>query len=321
MTCSSLLMGFVKRTFKDSHASLVEKLVERAHILESNFANERLTALRNVDPGERMAIGDIFIAPPPDYQAPGHVSTSHRDSPQPSPLPLDPTQTRPAELYFPPAHATHSRPRSDPIASPGFSSASTAVSETDRPPTPPKDTTSPLKFAFVDQTATAPSSAPASNNYLLPSTTYNSNISSTTHGGGLSTPGLIDRPISLYPGGPQTAHRRNQSSVSVYPPHVSYTPEERSILFAFSNESPFDTHSNSESARSSNQNLLDEIDDAIDQVFAYGATPREGKKGQDLVLLPSTTYNPKQHARKDSVMPASNDWSLKDLPPLPMETR
>jgi hypothetical protein len=68
MTCSSLLMGFVKRTFKDSHASLVEKLVEKAHLLESNFANERLRALRSVEPGERMAIGNIFIAPPPDYR-------------------------------------------------------------------------------------------------------------------------------------------------------------------------------------------------------------------------------------------------------------
>ncbi|KAF3002899.1 hypothetical protein E8E13_001736 [Curvularia kusanoi] len=68
MTCSKLLMGFVKKTFKDSHSHLVEKLVERAHILESNLANQRLKALRSVDPKDRMGHGNIFIAPPPDYQ-------------------------------------------------------------------------------------------------------------------------------------------------------------------------------------------------------------------------------------------------------------
>ena len=333
MTCSSLLIGFVKRTFKDSHASLVEKLVERAHILESNFANERLQALRNVDPGERMAIGDIFIAPPPDYQAPEHTSPRSQSPSQSSPLPphndssapavsqLHRTQTQPA--FSPSALAAHSRSLSDPISSPGFSSASTAVSETDRPTTPPKDTASPtpLKFAYIDQTGPISSSAPAPNTYLLPATTYNSNPPiTTTHDGGLSAQN--DRPISLYPGGPAHSHQRNESNVSVYPPRVSYTPEERPISFAFPNESPFDTHSNSESARSSNQNLLDEIDDAIDQVFSYGVPKKVEEKEQELVLLPSTTYEPRrvqQHMRKDSVVPYSGH--SKELPPLPLEAR
>ncbi|KAF2878446.1 hypothetical protein BDV95DRAFT_533851 [Massariosphaeria phaeospora] len=69
MKCNIMMISFVKKTFKDSHAKLVDRLVEKAHILESNVANERLKALRNVDPGERMGHGDIFIAPPPGYQA------------------------------------------------------------------------------------------------------------------------------------------------------------------------------------------------------------------------------------------------------------
>ncbi|KAF2826463.1 hypothetical protein CC86DRAFT_30155 [Ophiobolus disseminans] len=333
MTCSSLLMSFVKRTFKDSHASLVEKLVERAHILESNFANERLQALRNVDPGERMAIGDIFIAPPPDYQPSSDASPSNQESRQlsslphhqnpsaPTQSPLYRTQTQPSELYSPPTHTTHSRSISDSIASPGFSSASTAVSESDRLSTPPKDITSPtpFKFAYVEQNTPISSSAPASSTYLLPATTYNHRTPATAQN--LGAPAQVDRLISLYPGGAHHSHQRNQSDYSVYPPRVSYTPEERPISFAFPNESPFDTHSNSESARSSNQNLLDEIDDAIDQVFSYGA-PKEKRgnefqKEQELVLLPSTKYDPRQHVRKDSVVPYSG--LSKELPPLPLD--
>ncbi|KAF2789598.1 hypothetical protein K505DRAFT_341146 [Melanomma pulvis-pyrius CBS 109.77] len=75
MKCNIMMMSFVKKTFKDSHAKLVDRLVEKAHIIESNMANERLKALREVSPGERMGHGDIFIAPPPGYQPdPAHMS-------------------------------------------------------------------------------------------------------------------------------------------------------------------------------------------------------------------------------------------------------
>ncbi|KAF2711017.1 hypothetical protein K504DRAFT_454033 [Pleomassaria siparia CBS 279.74] len=75
MKCNIMMMSFVKKTFKESHAKLVEHLVEKAHMIESSVANERLKALREVDPGERMGHGDIFIAPPPGYQPdPAHLS-------------------------------------------------------------------------------------------------------------------------------------------------------------------------------------------------------------------------------------------------------
>lgn len=67
MKCNIMMISFVKKTFKDSHSKMVDRLVERAHILESQQANERLNALRNVAPGERMGHGSIFIAPPPGY--------------------------------------------------------------------------------------------------------------------------------------------------------------------------------------------------------------------------------------------------------------
>jgi hypothetical protein len=304
-------MGFVKRTFKDSHASLVEKLVERAHLLESNFANQRLRALRTVEPGERMAIGDIFIAPPPDYLAPmapdyrpwGYMSpypetpsepsVSPRfegfSAPRPSPLHRTNTTTHLSPRYSPPAHSNHSRSHSDPVTSPGFSSSSTLVSESDRPATPPKD--NPLKI-----TGAPSSSAPKSSLFLLPATTY---------GGGLSA-----HPVALKPSG---GHARKESNLSLFPPRISYTPEERPISFTFTNESPFDTRSRTGSLANPNANLLDEIDDAIDQVFLY-TVPSHSSAGDRSpsnnvvvkkvpqsakeVLLPATTYG---RARADTL--------------------
>jgi hypothetical protein len=287
-------MGFVKRTFKDSHASLVEKLVEKAHLLESNFANERLRALRNVEPGERMAIGDIFIAPPPDYRPWGYLSpypqspSDPAQSPRqqislepalsprysaPTPSPLYQNQNQLSPYYSPPAHSSHSRSRSDPMPSPGFSSASTLVSESDRPATPPKDT-APLKFAMIPQPS---SSAPEPNMYLLPATTYQADIA-------------------------KRGHIRLDSNVSsVLPPRISYSPEERPISFTIpfdtrsSSSSRFDTSSNSESS-SEPSNLLDEIDDAIDQVFLYSVQSHRSYDDDDAqdagkeVVLSTKTY-------------------------------
>lgn len=68
MKCNIMMMGFVKKTFKESHAKLVDRLVEKAHILESEAANKRLQMLKNLAPGERSGHGSIFIAPPPGYQ-------------------------------------------------------------------------------------------------------------------------------------------------------------------------------------------------------------------------------------------------------------
>lgn len=92
MKCNIMMLSFVKKTFKESHSKLVDRLVEKAHIIEAKIANERLNGLKTVDPGERMGHGDIFIAPPPDYQPPQaqHMSmysngSGSGHSPLPSP--------------------------------------------------------------------------------------------------------------------------------------------------------------------------------------------------------------------------------------------
>jgi hypothetical protein len=259
-----------------------------------------------------MAIGDIFIAPPPDYLAPmapdyrpwGYMSPYPESPSEPSvsprfegfsaprPSPLHRTNTQTSHLsprYSPPAHSNHSRSHSDPVTSPGFSSSSTLVSESDRPATPPKD--NPLKI--ISQPS---SSALEPSLFLLPATTYN---------GGLSA-----HPVASKPGG---SHARKESNLSLFPPRISYTPEERPISFTFTNESPFDTRSRTGSLANPNANLLDEIDDAIDQVFLY-TVPSHSSAGNRSpsnnvvvkkvpqsakeVLLPATTYG---RARADTL--------------------
>lgn len=275
MTCSSLLLSFVKRTFKDSHGKLVDKLVERAHILESDFANQRLQALRNVDPGERMGHGDIFIAPPPDYQ----LSPSHH-------------------LQVPsPRYVSHSRSQSDPVLSPGFSSSSTL---NDQNESPSRQADRPMSFTFVREEKEVSSSAPEQGSFLLPATTYD---------GGLST--RRERPTSLYPGSPYDKHSetlmsermisllpisprtpyhpsQGEQEPSAHAPRISYTPEERpiSFTFPFDPKQPFDRKSTSETSQSDQQNLLDDIDDAIDE-FMYTLPSTTYKN-----TLPATTYSP-----------------------------
>ncbi|KAF2688595.1 hypothetical protein K458DRAFT_475320 [Lentithecium fluviatile CBS 122367] len=79
MKCNIMMMGFVKKTFKESHAKLVDRLVEKAHILESEAANARLKMLKEVAPGERMGHGSIFIAPPPGYTPMEHPQQGHEN--------------------------------------------------------------------------------------------------------------------------------------------------------------------------------------------------------------------------------------------------
>jgi hypothetical protein len=326
MTCSSLLLSFVKRTFKDSHGKLVDKLVERAHILESNFANERLQALRNVAPGERMGHGNIFIAPPPDYDY------------QPSPTYL---QT-PA-----PRFVSHSRSQSDPVLSPGFSSSSTlndpedsALNQKDRP----------MSFTFVHEEKEVSSSAPEQVSFLLPSTTYDGGLSRQRKRSASLYPDsspdqdleriYAERMISLLPLSPT---RVAQDSTPDHAPRVSYTPEQRpiSFTFPFDPKNPFDRKSTSETSRSDQQNLLDDIDDAIDEFMytlpatTYKTLPATTYSPEPTTeptlssatytpeptlssatytpepILSSATYDPR-HERKDSVMPSQ---SYPDEPP------
>ncbi|KZM26673.1 uncharacterized protein EKO05_0008788 [Ascochyta rabiei] len=280
MTCSKLLLGFVKKTFKDSHSRLVEKLVERAHILESNFANERLKALRHVEPRERMAHGDIFIAPPPDYQfAP------------------PPYQAQASPRFFP-------RLRSqsvNPIPTLGLSQSSSF-----------NERSASVSSAPAQQNRLSPSQSALHSNgpeqsvYLLPATTYD---------GGLSA--SFNRPISLYPG--RASHAPSIRVASLYyetmvdetgsdeetdeeaepisthtvsPPRI---PEARPISFNFA----FNQISPGPLTPISNEELLADIDAAIDESYIYSLpntrydalpTPNYLHAASQITTLPATTY-------------------------------
>ena len=119
MKCNIMMMGFVKKTFKESHAKMVDRLVEKAHILESREANERLTQLKNVAPGERMGHGSIFIAPPPGYAE----KPAYDDKPLPQ---------RPRESTYSDGSVRSQEP------SPGFSQASTLTSQSEFPQKSPQ---------------------------------------------------------------------------------------------------------------------------------------------------------------------------------------
>ncbi|KAI8943742.1 hypothetical protein NX059_001722 [Plenodomus lindquistii] len=330
MTCSSLLLAFVRKTFKDSHARLVEKLVERAHILESNFANERLQALRNVDPGERMGHGDIFIAPPPDYEC------STRES--------NTTSLR---------YVAHLRSHSDPVLSPGFSSSSTLY---EKNYSPSKGEDRPISLRFILEEKATSSSAPEQSSFLLPQTSYADDIAKRPRRTSLSPNFQTERIISLLPLTPNPAHQvlhlGPESTSSSEPedqhssdslPRLSYDPEYRpiSLTFSFDPRSPFDKRSTSESKHSLQKDLLEDIDDAIDEVFKFTSpipattaqvvkaktcdilpatkfespTLLPATKFEPTEMLPKTTYTP-QRERKDSVIPL-HEYADKELPALP----
>lgn len=118
MKCNIMMMGFVKKTFKDSHSTMVDRLVEKAHVLESREANERLNALKNLAPNERMGHGSIFIAPPPGYGGEQRVY-NYDDKPLP----------QPRESIHSDGSAT---------SSPGLSQASTLTSNSEYPQKSPQ---------------------------------------------------------------------------------------------------------------------------------------------------------------------------------------
>lgn len=289
MTCSSLLLSFVKKTFKDSHSHLVEKLVEKAHILESNFANERLQALRNVEPRERMGHGDIFIAPPPDYQA------------------APPPYRAQASPRFQPHFRSQS---ASPIMDTGLSQSSSTGPSASVSSLPAQQDRPSSSLAFRPEMA----STLEQNLYLLPATTYDGGLSSS-----------FNRPVSLYPGTP--SHPASNRTVSLYyettvdeqpsdsesdeepelvsthvvrPPRI---PEVRPISFNFA----FDQKSPGPKTPISNEDLLADIDAAIDESYIYiwpdtrydtlptphalhVASQDERLSDATLELLPTTTY-------------------------------
>lgn len=302
MTCSSLLLSFVKKTFKDSHSQLVEKLVERAHILESNLANERLKALRNVAPRERMDHGDIFIAPPPDY--PGQFA--------PPPYRAQPS----------PRFQLHARSQSaSPVLTPRLAQYSLndrSASVSSLPAQQDRRSSSPALSPKA-------SSAPEQSLYMLPATTYDGGLSSNLH-----------RPVSLYPGAPSNPASNRVASVyyetlvdeqpsddesdeesGPVPSHIvspPYIPEVRPISFDFA----FDQRSPGPKTPISNADLLADIDAAIDESYIYissdtrydnlptpnalqVASNMDTVSAADLELLPATTYTASPTALIDTL--------------------
>lgn len=286
MTCSKLLMGFVKRTFKDSHSQLVDKLVEHAHILESNAANERLQALRNVAPRERMGHGDIFIAPPPDY---------HFDKFGPPPY----------KPQASPRFATHLRSQSaSPVLTPSLSRSSSVTERSASVASLPAQSDRPSSAHSLPSPKAA--SIPEQSLFLLPATTYNGGLSST-----------FNRPISLYPGSTSGPESNRVVSVIyetmldeepsedesddelmpasnhiVSPPSI---PEVRPISFnlVFGQRSP------GPKTPISNEDLLADIDAAIDDSYIYSSpdTPNDAlpipnalQAAGNFDTLPATTY-------------------------------
>lgn len=286
MTCSKLLMGFVKRTFKDSHSQLVEKLVERAHVLESNAANQRLQALRNVEPRERMGHGDIFIAPPPDYQ-------------------FNKFAPSPYKAQFPPRLSSHSRSHSaHPILTPGLSQSSSITERSASVSSLPAQSDRPSSSR--SELSRKAASAPEQSLYRLPATTYN--------GGLLSS---LNRPITLYPG--SIVHSPSNCVASVYyetmvdegtsddesdnepksaNSHVIsplYIPEVRPVSLNFA----FDQRSPGPRTPVSNADLLADIDSAIDDSYSYSSpetrydalpAPKMLQAIDRIDTLPATTY-------------------------------
>ncbi|CBX97075.1 predicted protein [Plenodomus lingam JN3] len=294
--------------------SLVEKLVERAHILESNFANERLQALRNVDPGERMGHGDIFIAPPPDYEGSDEESDT-----------------------ISPGCISHLRCHSDPVLSPGFSSSSTLYDQNVNEPSETKDEDRSDFSRRVLEEKSISTSAPEPHSILLPAKSYEDDIAKQPRPALLCPNLQTERIISLLPLSPRSPRDSLDSPVQHALDSAHYLPydaQDRPISFTFSFDprSPFDKRSTSESPHSSQQHLLDDIDNAIDEVFQYTSPPPattaeivQAKKCDILLatkfdqsqdVLPQTTYAPKRK-RKDSVVPL-HEYVDKELPALPL---
>ncbi|XTI90008.1 hypothetical protein V2W45_617356 [Cenococcum geophilum] len=91
MKCNVMMLSFVKKTFKDAHSKLVDRLVEKTHLLEAKAANERLGAR---SPSLMPASPGMFPGSPAPHSASpafqhlsvySNASSGHTDSPLASP--------------------------------------------------------------------------------------------------------------------------------------------------------------------------------------------------------------------------------------------
>jgi hypothetical protein len=175
--CNIMMMSFVKKTFKESHSKLVERLVEKAHLIESENANERLRALREVGPKERMGHGDIFIAPPPGYELQPDMNGQH------------------ISIYSNKSESSASTaPNSMNEHSPGLSQSSTATGLSTHPSSPPyhavnyprEDQHASISIQYQDefeayQRERSESAATLPSLSFLPSTTYDPSCTKPQH--------------------------------------------------------------------------------------------------------------------------------------------
>jgi hypothetical protein len=85
MKCNVLMTNFVKKTLKKAHATLVERLVEKAHILEAQAQNNRIIEQRVTSPylGSAGMVSPGF--PSSGYSSPGYPSPGFPSPGFPSP--------------------------------------------------------------------------------------------------------------------------------------------------------------------------------------------------------------------------------------------
>lgn len=139
MKCNFAATSFVKKTLKRAHATLVDRLVEKAHIREMEIHNSRLEERKSIlssysDP-KSPAMATSLPSPDPTQQgthtAPPYSSSSsayqdseHRGSigraPYPYSPPLESMQHPPQNSRYsqPPPDPRYSQPPADPRLSP-----------------------------------------------------------------------------------------------------------------------------------------------------------------------------------------------------------
>lgn len=129
MKCNIMATSFVKRTLKKAHATLVERLVEKAHLVETDLHNNRLEEQSSVlsyysDPKSPGLASPVLSPgfPPPNTQDtiayPDHMS-AHQKLDRPgsngtAPYPYSPPLPTKPRYSQPPPDPRYSQPLADP---------------------------------------------------------------------------------------------------------------------------------------------------------------------------------------------------------------
>ena len=116
MRCNVFMTGFVKKTLKKAHSSLVARLVQKAHLVEAQSLNARLS---------QSGLSNTFCAPPSfkpgdlstssysdvsslrssrESQSPGFQQDEFASAPSLSQLPLDPLYRNGQDSHLLPQH-------------------------------------------------------------------------------------------------------------------------------------------------------------------------------------------------------------------------